>query len=258
MSPENLPAAEPQPLEGTLAFEEGDFQALSERLAGDPEGSARRLVTRRKLLALGKRAAAGAERAGLPLLSRTSLHHPHPFNGMRVRRLWTYLARAAAEKKRLRGVLGAELGKDLDAAYRNAYLCIAIEAEGLEVSLRIHPDGWYDGQNLKNRVTQEGVKPLLALLNALSGFRLRLDDWKGEWVCGQLSPERLEEFFKFYVPGEHRLVVEERLPAPPGKRAAALAPDVPGRLVAECLRLLPLYRYAAWSQESDFLFNGRG
>jgi hypothetical protein len=257
MSTKPVPAAEPPPLEGSLAFEEGDFHALSERLAGDPEGSARRLVTRRKLLALGKRASEATERAGVALLSRTSLHHPHPFNGMRVRRLWAYLARAAAEKKRLRGVLGAELGKDLDAAYRNAYLCLAIEADGLEVSLRIHPDAWYDGQNLKNRVAKEGVKPLLALLNALAGFRLRIDDWKGEWICGKLTPERLEEFFGYYVPGEHRLVVDERLPAPAGNRAAALAPDVPERLVAECLRLVPVYRYAAWSQESDFLFAGR-
>ncbi len=254
MSTKNAPASEPPPLEGSLAFEEGDFHALSARLAGDPEGSARRLVTRRKLSALGKQAVARAEPRGFVLHSRTSLHHPHAFNGMRVKRLWAYLTRGPAEKKRLRAVLGAELGKDLDAAYRNAYLCLAIEAEALEVSLRVHPDAWYDGQNLKNRVAKEGVQDLLAILNALQGFRLRIDDWKGEWICGKLTPERLQEFFGFYVPGEHRLVVEECLPAAPGNRAPALAPDVPERLVAECLRLLPLYRFAVWSQESDFLF----
>ncbi len=254
MPKRNAAPAEPAPLEGALSFEEGDFHALSESMARDLDASARRLVTRRKLLALGQRAVQEAERAGAALLCRTSLHHPHAFNGMRVRRLWAYLARRAAEKKRLRGVLGAELGKDLDAAYRNAYLCIAIEADALEVSLRMHPDAWYDGQNLKNRVQREGVQGLLAILNALQGFRLRIDDWKGEWICGKLTSERLEEFFGYYVPGEHRLVVEERLPAPPLARAAALEPDVPQRLVAECLRLLPLYRFSAWSEESDFLF----
>ena len=56
--------------------------------------------------------------------------------------------------------------------------------------LRIHADAWYDGQNLKNRVEREGVAGWLAELNALDGFRLRIDDWKGEWRCGELEPER--------------------------------------------------------------------
>ena len=48
---------EPKPLAGALLFEEADFHALSERLCADPEATPRRLETRRKLLALGKRAA---------------------------------------------------------------------------------------------------------------------------------------------------------------------------------------------------------
>ena len=62
--------------------------------------------------------------------------------------------------------------------------------EALEASLRIHRDAWYDGQNLKRRLEREGPQPLLALLNALEApWRLRLDDWKGEWICGSLGPE---------------------------------------------------------------------
>jgi len=34
-----------------------------------------------------------------------------------------------------------------------------------------------------------------------------------------------------------------------------LGADVPRQLVAEMARLVPLYRYMAWSQESDFLFS---
>ena len=79
-----------------------------------------------------------------------------------MRRIWAYLTRTKAEKTRLRRVLGPDLAKDLDAAYRNAYLCLAIEAEALEVSLRIHPEGWYDGQNLLHRTKAEGVRPLLS------------------------------------------------------------------------------------------------
>jgi hypothetical protein len=248
--------AEPRPLEGPLAFVESDFRAHAPALAANPEYNAHRLAARRRLLALGKRCAAAAGAGGIELECRTSLHHPHAFNGHRVTRSWAYLVRARKAKSALKRRLGSELGKDLDSAYRNAFLCLALEESALEVSLRIHPDAWYDGQNLKNRVAREGVRPWLGLLNGLSGFRLRLHDWKGEWRCGSLEPEQLEEFLKYYTPGDHRLAVERRYPAPEGQRAAALGPDCPAELERECLRLLPLYRFAAWSAESDHLLSG--
>ena len=246
--------AEPRPLPGTVRFEEGDFHALSEGLCGDPQYDDRRLVTRRKLLALGKRCVRGAAEEGLALDCRTSLHRPHAFNGNRVRRIWCYLMRPAGERKRLRSLLGPELGRDLDAAFRNAYLCLAVEAQALEVSLRIHPEAWYDGQNLKKRIAREGPQAWRALLNGLPGWSLVMHDWKGEWRCGQLEPERLDEYLEAWTPGEHRLSLVQRFPAPAGARGPALSARAPGELVSECLRLAPAYRYAAWSRESDFLF----
>src|SRR5690554_4735647 len=128
--------SEPAPLAGTITFEEGDFHALSGSLCGDPQYDDRRLATRRKLAALARRAVERAARDGLVLEARTSLHRPTVFNHMRVKRQWAYLCRGKAEKKRLRGMLGAELGKDLDSAFRNGYLCLAIEEAALEVSFR--------------------------------------------------------------------------------------------------------------------------
>jgi hypothetical protein len=254
---------EPKPLAELAAFEEGDFHALSESLGRDPQYNDRRLVTRRKLAAVAKFAVdaltADVEVGGgkLELQARTSLHAPHMFNHMRVRRIWAYITRGKKEKARLKRVLGAELAKDLDSSYRNAYLCVAIEEASLEVSLRIHPDAWFDGQNLVHRTQKEGFALLLPFLNDLAGFRLKLDNWKGEWICGQLTADKLHEFFRYYKPGEHGLAVEQRFPAPPGTRGGALAPDVPARLVTELRRLAPLYRLAAWSEESDHLFKSR-
>ena len=94
----------------------------------------------------------------------------------------------------------------------------------------------------------------MQVLNALEGFRLRLADWKGEWICGALSKDKLAEFLKYWKPGEHALVVDQRFPAPPGARGEALSPEMPERMVGEMMRLVPLYRFAAWSGESDFLF----
>jgi len=244
---------EPKPLEGPILFEESDFRALVPPLAGNPDYNAHRLAARRKLLALGKRVVAAALERGLALECRTSLHHPHQFNGNRVTRLWAYLTRAKKDKSALKRQLGPELGKDLDSAFRNAYLCVGLEGAALEVSLRIHPDAWYDGQNLVNRVKREGVKPWLGELNALSGFHLRLHDWKGEFRCGALTPEKLEEFLKYYTPGDHQLAVEKRWPAPEGARGGVFEPGCAEELQRELLRLVPLFRFTAWSEVSDYL-----
>lgn len=257
MTPQPKPEAEPRPLREIVPFEEGDFHVLSEGLAKDPQYNDRRLATRRKLGALGKeavrRAAEGED--GVELLSRTSLHHPTTFNGMRVRRLWTYVCRGKKAKTKLRRILGAELAKDLDAAYRNAYLCLAIESDALEVALRIHKDAWYDGQNLVNRVEREGLDGWIERLNATPGYRLRLDDWKGEWRCGELDRDRVTEFLKYYKPGDHSLTVERRWPAPAGARGGVLGEGVPEALLDEVAALIPLFRYSAWSEESDFLLS---
>jgi hypothetical protein len=249
------PQSEPQAPAVLVPLEEGDFHALSSGLCRDPQYNDRRLVLRRKLLSLAKVFAAEAASNGLELDVRTSLHAPSTFNHMQVKRIWAYAVRTKAEKKRLKGVLGSDLAKDLDAAYRNAYVCAAVESDAVEVSLRIHADAWFDGQNLVGRTKKEGLDGWKRALNELDGFRLRLADWKGEWICGNLGREKLEEFLKYYKPAEHALSVERRWPAPPGARAAMLAPEVPAQIVAEMMRLVPLYRFTAWSEESDFLFS---
>ena len=249
-------AGEPAPLGALQAFEEGDFHALTESLSRDAQYDDRRLQARRKLAAVAREAVEriGAGGAGPELVQRSSLHRPHVFNGMRVRRLWAYLCRGKRSKARLRKTLGPELAKDLDAAYRNAYLCAALEPDAIETSLRIHVDAWYDSQNLAKRLAAEGLDAWLGLLNELDGYFLRLDDWKGEWRCGALDRTKLEEFLKYWKPGEHALRVERRFPAPPGAREHAFDPGVPEALVDELCRLVPLYRFTAWSDESDFLF----
>jgi len=247
---------EPRPLAGTVLFEESDFRALSAAYAGNAEYNAHRLAARRRLLTLGKEVAREAATLGTQLDCRTSLHHPHTFNGNRVNRLWAYLTRPKKERTKLKRLLGSDLGKDLDSAYRNAYLCLAIESDALEVSLRIHADAWYDGQNLKKRIEAEGLQAWFKELDALGGFRLRLADWKGEWNCGSLTPERLEEFLDYYVPGEHQLAIEKRYPAPEENRGAALEEAAAPELARELLRLLGVYRFTVWTEEENFLFRG--
>lgn len=255
MSPTGEPPAPRGARTGTLEpFEAWDFEALRPPRSRSAEYNEKRLAARRRLEAIAKALVKGSP-AAAKLEVRTSIHNPFPpVNGGNVERLWAYLSRPKAHKTKLKRQLGADLGKDLDQAFRNGYLCVALESEALEVSFRIHPDAWFDGRNLTRRIEAEGFQPLLALLNDLEGFRLQLADWKGEWICGQLEIEQLEEFFRFYEPGEHLLAVQQRLPVPESMREALLTPELPSGLVSELARLIPLRHHACWAPESDFLF----
>lgn len=236
-------------------FEAWDFEALRPPRSRSAEYNERRLAARRRLEAIAKHAAKGLAK-DVKLEVRTSIHNPFPpVNGGRVERLWAYLTRPKAAKTKLRKQIGTELAKDLDHAYKNGYLCVALEADAVEVSFRIHADAWYDGRNLVRRNEAEGLRPFLELLNRLDGFRLQLADWKGEWICGDLQIEQLEEFFRFYEPGEHLLAVQRRWPAPEAARDAILTDGVPPTLVEELSRLVDVYRHAMWSDDSDFLFS---
>jgi len=251
------PGDQPAPAEGSICLSEDDLLSLDEAVSRDPAYNERRLVLRRKLAGLGKNFCALRRKPKLGLDSRTSLHNPHAFNGQRVRRIWAYCTRGKAEKGRLRKVVGADLARDLDAAFRNAYFCLAVEAEAVEVAIRIHSDAWFDGANLARRVKADGPEPLTAILNDLDGFQLSLADWKGEWRCGDLGPSRIEEFFGYFEPGTHSLALARRWPAPRSQsavRAALCQPEAMAQLGEEMERLVPFYRYAAWSKESDFLF----
>lgn len=235
-------------------FEPWDFEALRPPRSRSAEYNEKRLAARRRLEAIAK-ALTKASPDAAKLEVRTSIHNPFPpVNGGSVERLWAYLTRPKAHKTKLKRELGAELGKDLDQAYRNGYLCVALEADALEVSLRVHPDAWFDGRNLTRRIEAEGLRPLLSLLNGLAGFRLQLSDWKGEWICGELEIEHLEEFFRYYTAGEHLLAVQQRMPVPESMREALLTPELPAQLVDELVRLVSLRHFVCWSPENDFLF----
>lgn len=236
-------------------FEAWDFEALRPPRSRSAEYNEKRLAARRRLEAIAKHAAKAIGTS--PKLDvRTSIHNPFPpVNGGRVERLWAYATRPKAAKSKLKKTIGADLAKDLDQAYRNGYLCAALEADVVEVSFRVHQEAWFDGRNLTKRVESEGFEPLLALLNDLDGFRLQLADWKGEWICGELTTGRLEEFFGFYEPGEHGLAVQQRWPATEAVREAVLAPGVPLELSEQLTRLAPLYEWTMWSDSSDFLFS---
>ena len=233
-------------------FEARDFVVFGEAYRSNAEYDEHRLRIRRRLAAIAEEARGRLTTLGLPLERRDSLHRPHGFNRNRVVAQWVYLARDAKARRAFRTRVGPEVGADLDPAFQNAHLCVAIDEKGLEVGLRVHREAWVDAQNLKNAgADAAGWQAWRDLLRALpEGYGLRIHDWKKLYPCSRLTRDDAEEFFRYFVPGEHGMRVFRSIPK---EHPAAISAEFPARAAEELVALAPLYLFIAWAPENDRL-----
>ncbi len=240
-------------------FDASDFAAYSKQHQRDREANAWRLRVRRKLGDLGKAAKTRLKKeTGLGLSCRTNLNHPYKYNFGRVQAQWTYLSRSPKDKKALIERVGPAIGEDVDTHYIQTTFVLSVDREGFEIALRIHPQAWWDSQNLKNKV-QADIKELddwTETLNAIGeGFGLFLHDWKKEYPCGDLYPDQIENYFSYFEPGNHSLSIRRRIPA---KLAASMGPELGHLALQGLVRLAPAYQFLTWTEENNWLFNKDG
>ena len=121
----------------------------------------------------------------------------------------------------------------------------SIDAEVLQVALRIHPQAWWDGENLKKQVGERGhMDEWVRMLRGLpAGFGMRMHDWRQVYWAGTATDQAMREYFAAYTPGNHWLHLVRELPREDvlgmGEAAADWA-------VTSMAALLPLYRFILW------------
>ncbi len=235
-----------------LWFEDANFEVFHEEKQRDSKFNSERLKVKRKLGAMLKQIGPVlAEQGGLELPGKTSLSHPWTYNAFKVDSIWGYFSRPDSEKKDLRAIFGRALGKDLDPAFIHLLLVIGVGYEGVELSLKIHSHAWWDGQNVKNRCKSDaGLREMLEIVNTLDGFILSIHDWRKEYRCGELYRSDLANYFQYYEPGTHWLHVRQRFARDDERILADGWMDI---ATQSMLRLVPLYRFIAWSADNNHL-----
>ncbi len=227
-------------------FLERDFKAYERHRQDDPEYNALRLSVRRKLKAIVDGVQKEAKAAGYDLSAQAGLHHPYTFNAYRVREQRAYLCRGTKERKQLATFFGDALGKDAETHYIQTVLECCLDDCIVEAALRVHPQAWWDGENLKKKVLGDaaGMDEFVRLLRALPpGFNLKLHDWKKDHWCAQAKASEVKELLQHYTPGNHWLHVQRQLPK---EDAVAMGPDAEAWVRASLLALLPLQRFTLW------------
>lgn len=229
----------------TQAFLERDFLAYERHRQDDPEYNGLRLSVRRKLKAIVDATAKEAKKAGVTLSAQAGLHHPYTFNSYRVREQRAYLCRGPKERKKLATFFGEALGKDAETHYIQTVLEACIDDQIVEAALRIHPQAWWDGENLKKKLNDKAeLSAFCDRLKALPpGFNLKLHDWRKDHWCAGIRPDDVRELMTHYTPGEHWLHVQRQLPK---EDAVEMGPEAEAWVRTSLLALLPIYGSILW------------
>ncbi|MFT7535242.1 MAG: hypothetical protein ACI85K_001193 [Hyphomicrobiaceae bacterium] len=229
------------------AFLERDFKAYERDLQKDPEFNALRLGVRRKLKGIADRVQKAAKPLGTDLSAQAGLHHPYTFNAYRVKEQRAYLCRGAKERKKLATFFGEALGKDAETHYIQTVLEVCIDDQIVEAALRIHPQAWWDGENLKKKLLNDSdeMDSFCQMLKALPpGFNLKLHDWRPDNWCASLKPSSVTELMQHYTPGEHWLHIRRQLPK---EDALELGDEAESWVSSSMLSLLPVYKSILWT-----------
>jgi hypothetical protein len=236
-----------------ITFSQQDFGLFGQEQRRDREYNKSRLRVRRKLGDLGAFALPALKNVGLSLVLRTSLHHPYSFNRYAVDSQWVYFAPAPEEYRELQEhVLGKYLGEDLDFHYTHTLLLVGIQSNGLFISLKIHPNAWWDGQNLKNKCGHAEHKMVLwRLCQELKNFSLKLHDWPNRHPCAGLTLETLGQYFQYYTPGDHWFHLDYEVPK---ENPIATSPAFTNLATEQLLALIPVYRFLVWKPDNNFVF----
>ena len=228
------------------AFLERDFKAYERHRQDDPEYNALRLSVRRKLKAIADKVKKEAKALGTDMGAQAGLHHPYTFNSYRVREQRAYLCRGAKERKKLASFFGDALGKDAETHYIQTVLEVCLDDEIVEAALRIHPQAWWDGENLKKKLLGDraALDEFCAKLKGLpGGFNFKLHDWRADHWCAAVTPAEVKELMQHYTPGEHWLHVQRQLPK---EDALEMGTEAESWVSSSLLSLLPVYHMILW------------
>jgi len=235
-------------------FLAGDFDAYTPEKWSSNMWNRQRLEVKQRAVVLGKEIAQALENVGAALSLGASDEHPSLWNKKKVDCQWVFLWRNDDERKVLESVVDRD--RKLSATlldptpfFRHAFLAMRLDAEGLEVALKVHRNAWVDATNLRRKLqTAAGRAEALRLFAALPpGFTIGVGEEAEQ--ASTVGPARVSELLSRHDEGEwffasHRTSRDEAIEA---------ATDLAGAVAADFERLWPLYRFLAWSRDNDYV-----
>ncbi len=236
-------------------FLDHEFDAYRAPRASSNAYNRPRLEAKQKAVTVARAMVERAGEGGTALELRASDEHPSVWNRKQVLDQWVFLWRDADARARLEELLdqGRTLGATLadpTPFFRHAFLALHLDADGVDVGLRVHAKAWADARNLAARVaTSSRSEPLLSALHALpEGFTVGVTG-EARASTRDVSEDALRASVGA-LSDDRWWIVSRSVP-----RAAAVegGASVSDALVDAFAALLPVYRLVAWSESNDLV-----
>jgi hypothetical protein len=231
---------------------QADFDAYLEPKWGSNRFNLERMKAREKLQALATQAAAASSLAGLDLGQEATHDHPTIFNHKRVDAQWVFFSRPESERKRLGLVIDKEHPlhrriEDPAPHHHHVVLSLRLDTAGLEVGMRVHENAWLDVRNLSARCERpEDRAELLRLLGALPDAVACLGGANAP--ASEVTEGQVAEAASALGHGQEWLSITRSFErTDPILATGDLVPAAADLLD----RLLPVYRFTAWSESND-------
>ena len=194
------------------------------------------------------------EATGLALASTQD--HPTIFNHRRVDSQLAYLLRDAKARKRLHLIIDREhpLHRQIEDAaehHSHAILAFELDFDGLEVFFGIHRNAWLDARNLVEKLTRDDHgADFLELVRGLPES-LRLSIGEQATPVSDVEATHLDALATLQPDGQDAWFrVGARFSRDDEQLAGAAFTETAASLLDA---LLPVYAFAAWSSDNDFL-----
>jgi len=235
-------------------FSLSDFEAYLPEKWGSNMFTLPRMKVKDKLAWLGKAITQELMPSGFSLVMHLSDDHPSLWNKKKVDAQWLFFSRDEVAQKDLAEIIDTERTlaatlADPTPLYRHIFAGISVSQDRLELGIRLHYDAWVDRRNLTTILRgNEGQ-------SRFDAFRSELPtDWEIGLVGSEmisprdLTPDRLTDLLSVFEKNKGWIFLGVRLPR---DNVVELGPDVLPVIVDSFKKLLPVYRFVAWSPEND-------
>jgi len=240
-----------------VPFAAKDFDAYLEKKWQSNAFNRERLEVREKLEALGRLLTptmVGAD--GSPLECDVSAEHPALWNQRRVENQHLFFCRDKDARREIDTIISkkrtmAALIEDPSPLRNHIFLGVMIDQGQVELSLKLHSDAAVDRENVTRKCQEYFQREkLLALIQGLrEGYQVGIQGQEAR-PGSELSDETLQKLLHDLPGADSWLTVRRSFSRDdPLVQQLAFVDAVRDGLAT----LLPLYAFAAWSRDNDFV-----
>lgn len=237
-------------------FVAADFDAFEEKKWSSNRFNLERMRVRNKLQALETQINSRFEAAGVAIQSDVTLDHPTILNNKKVEAIWLTFSRTEEQRRTLSRFIEREISladrvQDANPQHQHLHLGVRVGYEGVEVGLNMYRHAVLDVNNFVEKSSEvwEGEN-LRAIYGALpEDVWFSFGDGERRPASELLSMSAADLRARFDAGAECFSICRRY------ERDDALLLDAAfvDALLDGLNRLLPIYRYAVWQRENDFL-----